>query len=97
MTQENKSNEDQIEIKPYPIRRYRLYFKHRGRAPLEKVFPFQGTLKDAIERGQKHCIAMGYGFIIVKPYEVDLDEQEKLKKQDPHFFDPTVESQPAYV
>lgn len=80
-----------------PERIYKLFFKHKGRAPLEKVFRLRGTKRDAIERGQRHCIEMGYQFIIVKPYEVDLDAQERLKKSDPKFFDEAIDSMPAYI
>lgn len=69
-----------------------LHFKSRNLGPLTKLFRINGTLRDAIEIGQSHCIKMGYGFIIVKPYEVNLKAQETLKKEDPNFFDETFQT-----
>ena len=60
------------------IRFYRLVF-FQGSKSDEKIFIFDGGLKDAELRGRAHCNVMGYRFGIVRPAIVDLDHQEKLK------------------
>ena len=63
------------------IRFYRLVF-FQGSKSDEKIFIFDGGLKDAELRGRAHCNVMGYRFGIVRPAIVDLDHQEKLKHSD---------------
>ena len=82
-----------VKLEVYASERvYVLHFKSRNLGPLKKVFRLNGTLKDAITLGQTHCIKMGYGFIIVKPYEVNLNHQEQLKKEDPNYLDETFQT-----
>lgn len=64
------------------------YFKlvyFQGTKQDDKIFPFNGGLRDAITRGRKHCEVMNYRFGVVKPAIVDLDHQEKLKFSDPEW------------
>ena len=68
-------------------RRFRGFYRQGSFGPLEKVFLFTGSLLEAKDKFYKHCKSMGYQFIIVRPYEVDLDEQEKMKNEDPNFVD----------
>lgn len=69
---------------------WRLIFRFGNVAPLEKVFRFNGDLRAAKDVAFKHCQVMGYIFIIVKPYEVDLLEQEKIKKESVEWNDEAV-------
>lgn len=42
----------------------------------EKHFHHPENLNAAIKRGRDHCLVMGYHFIQVRPFFVDLDKQE---------------------
>lgn len=43
----------------------------------QKHFVFAGEMKDAIQRGKRHCENMSYRFIRVQPFFSSLDEDEK--------------------
>lgn len=66
---------------------FKGHYRQGSFGPIEKVFTFEGNLEQAKNRFFQHCKSMGYIFIIVKPYEVDLDAQEKQKLDDPEFVD----------
>ena len=63
-----------------------LHFKHQNQIK-QKNFNFRGPLKEAIERGKDHCNKMGYRFVLVRPFVVDLTHQEDLKFSDPERFE----------
>ena len=58
-----------------------LYYRYGSVPMLHKNFEFPGTMLDAINRGREHCIKMGYKFICVRPFLVDLGEQEKRREE----------------
>lgn len=70
-------------------RHYILYFMHKsGRAiPETKIFPFKGSLDQAVVRGRDHCEIMNYKFLRVRPFIVDLEDQEEKKKMNPEYED----------
>jgi len=68
-------------------RTYILYYRYAKIPSLFKVFPFRGTLQQAIMRGREHCLKMGYLFILVLPFMVDLDDQEQRKAKAPENFE----------
>ena len=70
-------------------RYYSGYFMYENRRtePKCKTFAFNGMLHDAIHRFSKHCGVMGYRFISVRPFMVDLDEQEQRKLSNPEYLD----------
>ncbi len=63
-----------------------LHFKHQNQIK-QKNFNFRGPLQEAILRGKEHCNTMGYRFVLVRPFVVDLDHQENLKQSDPERFE----------
>lgn len=60
------------------LRTYKLVYKSRH-VLQDKVFRFDGDLKNAIVRGRQHCDKMGYVFIQVRPFIVDLEHQEEKR------------------
>ena len=62
------------------LRSFALLYKHRNQVET-KHFPFVGHLADAIQRGQEHCNVMGYKFVQVRPFFIDLDLQEAHLKE----------------
>jgi hypothetical protein len=60
---------------------YTLYYHYRASRPLEFIFIFEGDLKKAVTRGRRHCEAMNYRFIKVRPTIVDLDDRERRKNE----------------
>lgn len=69
-------------------RAYRLEFRHKNRYGIssgvikEKVFWFQGNLKEAVQRIRIHCERMDYTYIRCSPFIVDLEAQEEMKDKD---------------
>lgn len=61
-------------------RTFELHYKHRNQVQ-QKYFELVGHLSDAIKRGQEHCSVMGYKFVQVRPFFVDLDLQEAHLKE----------------
>lgn len=57
-----------------------LFYHYRASAPQQRVFNHKGDLPTAIERGSEHCKKMGYRFIKVRPFIVDLDSIEKSRE-----------------
>lgn len=64
---------------------YILSYRHQNQVKT-KNFNFRGPLKDAIERGRVHCKSMGYIFVLVRPFVIDLEHQEDLKNNSPDQF-----------
>lgn len=60
---------------------YILHFRQGNQVQI-KHFNFTGNLKDAAERAKIHCERMGYRFIFVRPFVVDLDHQESMKNSE---------------
>ena len=58
-----------------------LYFRYGSVPFLHKNFIHDGNMLDAINRARQHCIIMGYKFICVRPFLIDLDEQEKRREE----------------
>lgn len=58
-----------------------LYFRYGSVPILHKNFDLEGNMLDAINRARQHCIIMGYKFICVRPFLIDLDEQEKRRQE----------------
>lgn len=56
---------------------YILYYRKGNDPSGQKIFEFQGLLKDASIRGKQHCEAMGLVFHYVKPFLVSLDFEER--------------------
>jgi hypothetical protein len=88
-TKANETSEDRLNDLEVKVNRrlYILYYRFRSSIPFSKVFPFDGPLVGAAERGKKHCELMGYSFVIVRPFIVDLEHQEKRKLDDPNYVD----------
>lgn len=65
---------------PYNQKAMRLwmlwYFKGTSQ-PQFKCFQFEGTMRDAVQRGRLHCTKMNYRFGSVRPFMIDLDYQEE--------------------
>ena len=76
-------------LDPTKVRSYIGYFLHQNRRtePKLKMFEYKGLLKDAIREFYTHCQIMGYRFISVRPFMVDLKEQEERKVSDPDYKD----------
>ena len=79
-------------VKDSDINRERFYilyyiYQNRRTEPKTKVFPFKGPLAQAIIRGRNHCEKMNYKWITVRPFIVDLEEQEERKLSNPEFED----------
>ena len=62
-----------------PLKRIYILTFRRGSSLQTKNFNHDGDLKDAIQRGRDHCAKMGYVFVLVRPFVVDLEHQEDLK------------------
>ena len=71
--------------KQYPSaqlpRIWTLYFRY-GNIPYQfKNFIQDGTMAEAISRAREHCIKMNYRFICIRPFLIDLEEQEIRKSR----------------
>lgn len=62
-------------------RTFILYYRYGAQKPSDKVFEHVGTLRDAITRGKQHCETMDFRFIAVRPFIVDLDDQERQRTE----------------
>ena len=78
---------------PEETRYYIMSYRYGNIPHLTKVFPFKGGLRDAIKRAQMHCTVMNYRHILTRPFIVDLDEQEKVRKSDPSAYEENVAQQ----
>jgi hypothetical protein len=58
-----------------------LYYRYGAVPHLHKNFRYTGTMLEAINRSREHCIRMGYTFICVRPFLVDLEIQEAKRAE----------------
>jgi hypothetical protein len=58
---------------------YQLWFRRGNNIPEMVIFPFDGNLQAAINRGRDFCDKTQFKFCGVKPCLVDLDALEKLE------------------
>lgn len=57
---------------------YILYYRQGNSVHTDwKVFPFNGNLRDAIARAQEHCNKLRLRFLKVRPFHINLDDEEK--------------------
>ena len=56
-----------------------MYYRHGVNPGLTKVFHFEGTWQEAKKRAEAHCGIMGYKFIWMRPFIVDLDAEEQTQ------------------
>lgn len=57
-----------------------LWYRHSVNPHAQfKCFEFDGDLRAAVVRCQKHCEVMGFRFIMVRPFVVDLTDEEVNK------------------
>lgn len=68
-------------------RTYILHYRYGNVPHLTKVFEHYGDLDSAVKRGRKHCAEMNYICIFVRPFIVDLDDQEARKRSNPSEWD----------
>jgi len=55
---------------------YIFYYRHGVNPGLQKIFFHKGTFATAKKRAEQHCGIMGYKFIWIRPFIVDLDVEE---------------------
>jgi len=60
-------------------RMWTLYYRYGTVPQLQKTFIHEGDLLAAINRAREHCVKMGYRFICVRPFLIDLEEQEQRR------------------
>jgi hypothetical protein len=68
--------------KKYPVAEesiYLLFYRHGLNPQCQKGFTLRGDLRSATERAKRHCEAMGYRYIFVRPLICDIDLEEKQK------------------
>jgi hypothetical protein len=65
---------------PTSSRLFTLHYR-QGAVMKQKNFPYTGNLKQAMDRAREHCKVMGIRFVLVNPLIVDLEYQEKIKKE----------------
>lgn len=65
----------------YPSDVWVLYYRYGTIPCLQKFFRFGGDMVGAINRAREHCIKMNYQFICIRPFLVDLDEQEIRREE----------------
>ena len=58
-----------------------FYIKGPSHQVMSKHFVFAGLIRDAIERGRRHCEQMSYRFIRVQPFFSNLEEDERRNAQ----------------
>lgn len=73
-----------IELKPFN-NIYTLYFRHGMNANCSKGFYFNGDIRAAIQRAMKHCDAMGYKYVFVRPLVADIDSEESIRSMQNHW------------
>jgi hypothetical protein len=65
---------------------YTMFYRDPGRGNhiQSKNFRFHGTLREAIQRSQKHCDNMGFKLMFTQPMvnNLDKDEEDKLGNLD---------------
>ena len=61
---------------------FTLYYRQgMNPHPMQKNFRFPGEFKYAIERGKNHCENMGLRFISVRPFIINLENEEKRNQE----------------
>ena len=73
---------------PLNIERSRTFagfYHYKHSAPQCLVFDHKGDLRSAKERFGIHCQRMGYRYIQVRPFIVDLDDREKRRNEEGSF------------
>ena len=53
-----------------------LYYRHGVNPGCFKTFYHEGDMRSAIVRIQKHCAVMGYRYVYIRPFMVDIDKEE---------------------
>ena len=53
-----------------------MYYRHGVNPGLTKIFYYSGNFQEAKKRAESHCGIMGYKFIWLRPFVVDLDAEE---------------------
>lgn len=55
-----------------------LYYLHSNNPRSQSInFQYNGSFKEAINRGRTFCEKMGWRFLKVEPFLTDLDDREK--------------------
>jgi len=57
-----------------------LYYLIGNSDPQAKVFAFDGSMKQAIDRAKVHCATQKIQFVRVRPHICDLDEEDAYKE-----------------
>ena len=58
---------------------FAMYYRHGVNPGLTKIFYFDGTFQEAKKRAEAHCGIMGYKYIWLRPFIVDLDAEESTQ------------------
>ena len=67
-----------------------LYYHFGNTIPQTLNFPFEGSMAEAANRAREHCTVMGYRFIKIRPFIVDLQDREERKLSGKHVEDSAV-------
>ncbi len=59
-----------------PSKIWILFYRHGVNPSCYKGFYHDGTMREAQNRAQKHCNVMGYRYIYIRPFMVDIDKEE---------------------
>ncbi len=76
---DNKSQQEIADTVAQAANLYVFYYRHGVNPGLSKIFYFSGGFKEAKSRAEKHCGIMGYKFIWIRPFIVDLDAEESTQ------------------
>lgn len=59
---------------------YHLYYRKGNESPhpIQVVFHHKGPMKAAITRAREHCEKTGKRFILVRPFTIDFEREEKM-------------------
>lgn len=53
-----------------------LFYRHGVNPRCEKGFYHDGDMRSAVDRAKKHCELMGYRYIFIRPFVVDIEQEE---------------------
>lgn len=56
-----------------------LSYRHGSNPNCQKIFSFEGSLKEATARAHSYCNTMGFMHPYVKPFLSDLDSEQNSK------------------
>jgi len=59
---------------------YVMYYRHGMNPQLNKVFRHNGDMASAVLRARKHCEIMGYRYIFLRPFIIDIESEEDYKR-----------------